>query len=115
MENKNSGNMERPVQVKNLSQLKKRLVADVEFYVAAHCRPEVIGQRRMISYADTTGFYSAILDGAGNKEAESNGGKGAFLSWRGAAFWDFGEDGICIQYAKDKKAPEDLLIAIRLI
>jgi len=46
--------------IKNLSQLKKSLVPGTMFRIVDHCRPEVIGQLRIITEANTTGFYSTV-------------------------------------------------------
>lgn len=100
--------------IKNLSQLKKALVAGSEFEIIEHCRKECIGEWRRVNVTDTTGFYSIIPDQPQNKATLANGGRGSFLGWSKAAFWEFREDGVCALYSSDKeRAPEFLIIAIR--
>jgi hypothetical protein len=102
--------------ITNHSQLKKQLVTGVEFDIVEHCRPEVIGERRRVNYADSTGIYtikSTDLDGVLSK---ANGGKGSYLRWEKALFWEFRDDGVCALYSSaSDKTPENLIIALRLI
>jgi hypothetical protein len=100
--------------IKNLSQLKKALTKGAEFDVVEHCRPECIGERRRINYADTTGFYSILPNDPNHKSNNSNSGKGFFLSWSKAAFWEFREDGVCATYSSDThRTSEYLTIAMK--
>jgi len=98
--------------IANLSQLKKKLTEGAEFDVVAHCRPEVVGERRRVNYANTVGFYSAIPSEPDSKTTKANGGKGSFLDWGKAAFWEF-NDGVCTLYNGINKNPENLVIAIK--
>jgi len=100
--------------ITNLSQLKKSLVKGAEFDVVAHCRPEVVGERRRVNYANTVGIYSIVPSEPNGKTTKANGGKGSLLNWSKASFWDF-KDGICTLYGDIKKTPESLIVAIKLI
>ena len=103
------------IKIKNLSQLKKLLVKGTEFEITGHCRPEVIGERYAVNYADTTGIYNIIPSKPDHKVTKANGGKGSYLGWSKSAFWDFREDGICALYSSDtNKTPDTLIIAVRL-
>lgn len=102
--------------IKNLSQLKKKLTKGTDFVITAHCRPEVIGEHRRINYIDTTGFYSIKPSELDTKVSIVNGGKGSYLGWSKASFWDFGEDGVFTLYSNNtNKTNETLIIAIRVL
>jgi hypothetical protein len=50
------------------------------------------------------------------KISMANQGKGSFLGWSKAPFWEFKTDGLCVLYAKDgDKSQENLIIAIKPI
>lgn len=100
--------------ITNLSQLKKALVKEMEFEVIALCRTEVVGERRMVNYANTVGFYSIIPSKPDSKANNANGGKGSFLGWSKAAFWEF-KDGVCTLYSDINKTLGSLTIAIKPI
>ena len=101
--------------IKNLSQLKKALRADTEFEITAHCRPDYVGQRRKVTIANTQGFYSVIPDDPQSKTSLANNGRGSWLGWSNAPFWQF-ENGICAIYSSDKYRTEDyLLLAFRVL
>jgi len=100
--------------IANLAQLKKTLVKGAEFHVVAHCRPEVVGERRRVNYANTVGIYTIIPSEPNSKVTKANGGKGSFLEWSKAAFWEF-KDGICTLYSDVKKTPESLVVAFKPI
>jgi len=101
--------------IKNLSQLKKRLVEGTQFSIAEHRRADVVGERRVVNYADTTGIYTLKLNESGIPIQQPNSGRGSFLSWGKAASWDFKEDGVCAHYSNSSnKTTETLTIAIRV-
>lgn len=100
--------------INNLSQLKKKLIVGAEFDIVEHLRPECVGQRRKVNVANTVGMYSIIPDEPDSKTTLANNGKGFFLSWSKAPFWEFRTDGVCAVYSSDKeRTPEYLLVAIR--
>jgi len=72
--------------VKNLNQLKKALVPGVRYKVINHCRPECIGENRIVTGVNTAGFYS---------DTEIRTEKAKWLAWGAAKHWRF-ENGICI-------------------
>lgn len=104
-----------PVMVKSLSQLKKLLKEGAEFCIVDHCRPEVIGERRRVNAANSVGIYVIIPDDPDCKVSKANGGRGGYLGWSKASFWEFREDGVCALYSSDKeKKPANLIVAFRL-
>lgn len=101
--------------ITNLSQLKKQLTSGAEFDIVGHCRPEVIGERRRVNYADTTGIYTIIPADPDGVVSKANGGRGSYLSWSKAPFWEFRDDGVCALYLNaGSKRPANLVIAIRI-
>jgi len=101
--------------IKNLSQLKKTLIAGTSFTITEHCRSEVIGEQRMVNYADTTGIYTITPSNLGSKVSQANNSKGSFLGWSKAVFWEFRDSGICALYSSQtEKTAETLIIAIRV-
>lgn len=100
--------------IKNLAQLKRTLVKGAEFTITWHCRPEVIGERRLVNVADTTGIYSIVPGEPENKATQANRGKGSFLGWSKAAFWKF-EDGECTLYDSNTAfTPEHIIISFKV-
>lgn len=61
--------------IKNLNQLKKTLKKGTCFEIIGHCRKEYVGQKRMVTVANTQGFYSIIPDDPENKITLANNGK----------------------------------------
>lgn len=101
--------------IKNLSQLKKQLTAGTEFEIVKHCRPEQIGEIRRVNIANTQGLYSIIPNEPQSKTTLANGGRGSWLGWSKAPFWEFKPDGTCLLYNSDEKRTEDyLILSIRL-
>jgi len=101
--------------IKNLSQLKKKLVKGVQFSIIGHRRPEMIGERRVVNYADTTAIYSLKLNESGTPIQPPNAGRGSYLPWGKSSSWEFGEDGVCTQYSSQtEKTAETLIIGIRV-
>ena len=102
--------------VKTLAQLKRALTAGTEFRIVEHCRPEEIGKRRRVTYANTVGFYSNIPDEPDSKASQSNRGRGPHLNWSKAPFWEFRPDGVCALYSSDKnKTTEHIIVAVKLL
>lgn len=100
--------------LKNLAQLKNHLVPGAEFEIVAHFRPECIGQIRRVNKANTTGIYSVIPSEPNCRTSTANFGKGTWLAWGKASYWEF-EDGVATRYQDEREhTPEHLLIAIKL-
>lgn len=95
--------------IKNLSQLKKALAPGAEFEIIAHCRPECVGQIRKINIANTQGFYSIIPAEPQSKVTTANCGKGSWLGWSKAPYWEFDGDTATI-YASDEIHTEKYLV-----
>lgn len=100
--------------IKNLAQLKRTLVKGAEFTITAHCREELIGERRRVNVADTTGIYSIVPGEPENKATLANGGKGSWLGWSKAAFWKF-EGGVCTLYDSNSAfTPEHIIVSFKV-
>lgn len=99
--------------IKNLNQLKKALKKGTCFEITKHCREEYIGQKRMVTLANTKGFYSIIPDEPESKVTLANDGKGSLLWWSKAPFWNF-ENGVCSQYSSTEHTDNCLIIAFRV-
>jgi len=95
--------------ITNLSQLKKALKAGTTFEITAHCRLDCIGQQRQVTKANTQGFYSILPAEPQSKTSLANGGKGSWLGWSNAPFWQF-KNGVCAIYTSDKERTEDYLV-----
>lgn len=101
--------------IKNLSQLKRVLQSGAEFEITGHCKPDCIGRRRQITKANTQGIYSIIPAEPESKTSKANDGKGTWLSWSRAPFWEF-ENGICALYSSNTHRTEEyLLISFRVL
>ena len=102
--------------IKNLSQLKKFLIKGAEYEIVEHCRTECIGEHRKVYYANTMGFYSIDPNNPENKINKGCGGKGLFLDWNKASFWEFRDDGVCAVYSSDiHRTANCLIIAFKPI
>ena len=99
---------------KNLSQLKKALVPGAKFEIVAHCRPECIGQHRVVNIANTQGFYSIIPDEPKSKVTTSNCGKGSWLGWSKSPYWEFDGDTATLYDNDELHTEERLIIKIRV-
>ena len=95
--------------IKNLTQLKRQLTAGVGFKITGHCRPEMVGERRRVTVANTQGFYSVIPDDPEAKTSKANGGRGPVVWWSTAPYWGF-ENGVCSRYDNDQEHNEEHLI-----
>lgn len=100
--------------IKNLTQLKKALTPGATFEIVGHCRPEVIGQTREINIANTQGFYSIIPDEPQSKVTTANCGKGSWLGWSKAPFWEFSEDTAALYDSDEAHTDEHLIIKIKV-
>lgn len=97
--------------IKNLAQLKRTLVEGSEFEITGHWKAELIGERRRVNYADTTGIYTIVPGEPENKTTLANRGRGSYLEWGKAPFWQFG-NGVCGLY--EDKEHSRLVIEIKL-
>jgi hypothetical protein len=61
------------------------------FEILQHCKTENTGQIRVVSYTDTTGFYSKVENEPAHKLSVANGGKGSFCDFGKSSQWVFGE------------------------
>ncbi len=95
--------------VKNLSQLKKTLKSGSRFRVIDHGRAECVGEERVVTYANTQGFYSIVPSNPNCRTSLANNGRGSHMWWSRASFWEF-KDGVCSLYASDTRRTKDYLI-----
>ena len=110
-EQAHSEDIEKPVEIKNLTQLKRVLTVGTEFEIKSHLRPEVINQIRQVKYADTTGIYSIRPDAPDDNITLANGGRGSYLDWGKASDWEF-KNGACTLYNSGfEHTPENLIIS----
>lgn len=86
--------------IMNLSQLKRHMKDCPKFEITGHCRPELIGQIRKVTLANTQGFYSVVDGEPNHKISRANNGLGSVLWWSNAPFWSF-HDGKCALYTSD--------------
>ena len=91
--------VEKPVEVKNLAQLKRIMTVGTEFVITSNIRSDITDQLRQVKYADTTGIYSVRPDAPDDKISTSNRGRGYYLPWGKAADWEF-SNGKCTAYKK---------------
>lgn len=110
-EQAHSEETEKPVEIKNLAQLKRALTIGTEFKITSHLRSEVINQTRQVKYADTTGIYSIRPDAPDDTINSANGGRGSYLDWGKASDWEF-KNGTCTLYNRGlEHTPENLIIS----
>lgn len=90
---------EKPVEVKNLAQLKRIMTVGTEFVITSNIRSDIVDQLRQVKYADTTGIYSVRPDAPDDKISTANRGRGYHLPWGKATDWEF-SNGKCTAYRK---------------
>ena len=105
---------DKPIEIKNLAQLKRALTVGAEFEITSHIRPDISDQLRRVNYVDTTGIYSIRPDAPDDKITLANEGRGSYLQWGKAAEWDFKND-ICTLYQKGAEhTPENMLMSLKI-
>lgn len=82
--------------IKNLNQLKRRLRPGTRLEVTGHCRPGCIGQLREVTWVNTQGVYTKILNPPDPRINAANDGRGSIMWWGAASTWSF-EDR-CVQF-----------------
>ena len=100
--------------IKNLNQLKRALWPGMRLEIIDHCRPECIGQLREVTWDNTQGFYTKVVNQPDNKINAGNNGRGAILWWGLARTWTF-ENGVCSSYQSGGNTRERLIMAFRVI
>ena len=66
--------------IKNLNQLKRALWPGMRLEIIDHCRSECIGQLREVTWVNTQGFYTKVVNQPDNKINAGNNGRGAIIS-----------------------------------
>lgn len=97
--------------IKNLNQLKRRLRPGTRLEVTGHCRPGCIGQLREVTWVNTQGVYTKILNPPDPRINAANDGRGSIMWWGAASTWSF-EDGVCSSYMNQTKTAETLIMAV---
>lgn len=92
--------------IKNLNQLKRRLRPGT--------RLEVTGQLREVTWVNTQGVYTKILNPPDPRINAANDGRGSIMWWGAASTWSF-EDGVCSSYMNQTKTAETLIMAFRVL
>lgn len=100
--------------IKNLNQLKRRLRPGTRLEVTGHCRPGCIGQLREVTWVNTQGVYTKILNPPDPRINAANDGRGSIMWWGAASTWSF-EDGVCSSYMNQTKTAETLIMAFRVL
>lgn len=100
--------------IKNLNQLKRRLRPGTRLEVTGHCRHGCIGQLREVTWVNTQGVYTKILNPPDPRINAANDGRGSIMWWGAASTWSF-EDGVCSSYTNQTKTAETLIMAFRVL
>ena len=82
--------------------------------VTGHCRPGCIGQLREVTWVNTQGVYTKILNPPDPRINAANDGRGSIMWWGAASTWSF-EDGVCSSYMNQTKTAETLIMAFRVL
>ena len=97
----------KPVDIKNLAQLKRALTVGAEFEITSYIRGDVVNQWRRVKEADTVAIYSIRPDAPNDEKTTlANHGRGSHLSWEKASDWEFA-NGICTAYRRGKEHTEE--------
>lgn len=94
--------------IKNLNQLKRALWPGMRLEIIDHCRSECIGQLREVTWVNTQGFYTKVVNQPDNKINAGNNGRGAILWWGLARTWTF-ENNVCSSYQSGGNTRERLI------
>ena len=97
----------KPVDIKNLAQLKRALTVGAEFEITSYIHGDVVNQWRRVNDADTTAIYSIRPDAPDDEKTTlANHGRGSYLPWEKASDWGFA-NGICTAYRRGKEHTEE--------
>ena len=91
-----------------------RLRPGTRLEVTGHCRPGCIGQLREVTWVNTQGVYTKILNPPDPRINAANDGRGSIMWWGAASTWSF-EDGVCSSYMNQTKTAETLIMAFRVL
>ncbi len=106
--------IETPVEINNLAQLKRALTIGAEFEITSYIHTDTVNQLRRVNYVDTTGIYSIRPDKPDDEVSVANGGRGYYLQWGHASEWEF-SNGNCTVYRFDTEhTPENALMSVRV-
>ena len=92
----------------------RRLRPGTRLEVTGHCRPGCIGQLREVTWVNTQGVYTKILNPPDPRINAANDGRGSIMWWGAASTWSF-EDGVCSSYMNQTKTAETLIMAFRVL
>ena len=89
--------------IKNLNQLKRRLRPGTRLEVTGHCRPGCIGQLREVTWVNTQGVYTKILNPPDPRINAANDRRGSIMRC-GAASTRSIEYRLCSSYLDEEAA-----------
>lgn len=88
----------KPLQIKNLADLKRHIRLGTELVATAHqYHPDIVGLTRVVTKVQTNGFYSKIKDQPDHKWSTCNHGAGFWSPYNKAGAYRF--TGTAIQVA----------------
>ena len=100
--------------ISNLSQLKKAFGSKAKFKIVDHHKAERIGQIRQANVIQTNGFYSIIPSEPNSEVTLCNGGKGTWLDYGKASFWEF-EDGLCSVFQSKDHDKNNFVMSLKIL
>ncbi len=103
----------KPLQIKNLADLKRHIRLGTELVATAHqYHPDIVGLTRVVTKVQTNGFYSKIKDQPDHKWSTCNHGAGFWSPYNKAGAYRF--TGTAIQVLNTRKNDGSVLYEMEL-
>lgn len=103
----------KPLQIKNLTDLKRHIKLGTEIVATSHqYHPDIVGLTRVVTKVQTNGFYSKIKDQPDHKWSTYNHGSGFWSPYSKASAYRF--DGSKIQVLNPRKNNGSVLYEMEL-
>ena len=103
----------KPLQIKNLADLKRHIKLGTELVATAHqYHPDIVGLTRVVTKVQTNGFYSKIKDQPDHKWSTCNHGMGFWSPFNKAGAYRFTES--TIQVLNTRKNDSSVLYEMEL-
>ena len=103
----------KPLQIKNLTDLKRHIKLGTEIVATSHqYHPDIVGLTRVVTKVQTNGFYSKIKDQPDHKWSTCNHGSGFWSPYSKASAYRF--DGSKIQVLNPRKNNGSVLYEMEL-
>ena len=103
----------KPLQIKNLADLKRHIRLGTELVATKHrYHPDIVGLTRVVTKVQTNGFYSKIKDQPDHKWSTCNHGVGFWTPYNKAGAYRF--DGSKIQVLNPRKNDGSILYEMEL-